>query len=131
MRRVVIDTNVLVSSVLSPTGVPAEILKRCFSDSLQSICSDEILEEYKRVLAYEKLNIETDTQSGIFDAMEETSIIIRPPKSTTPLPHESDRIFYDTAIAGEATLITGNTKHFPAEPFVVTPTEFMAKENNE
>ncbi|MCL2662882.1 MAG: hypothetical protein FWE83_06060 [Oscillospiraceae bacterium] len=40
--------------------------------------------------------------------------------------HGSDRIFYDTAIASGAVLITGNTKHFPDEPIIMTPSEFLA-----
>ena len=48
-------------------------------------------------------------------------------KSTVALPDESDRIFYDVARASEAILITGNTKHFPNEPFIMTPAEFLVK----
>jgi len=128
MHRVVLDTNVVVSAVLSPKGIPAEILKRCFSNFLQILCSSEILDEYKRVLSYGKLNIETYTQTGIIDAVREASTLIVPTKSTIVLPHESDRIFYDTAKTGEAVLITGNIKHFPNEPFIMTPSDFMREE---
>ena len=42
-----------------------------------------------------------------------------------PMPDESDRIFYDTDKQSGSILITGNTKHFPDEPFIMTPAEFM------
>ena len=38
---------------------------------------------------------------------------------------ESDRVFYDVAKAAEAFLITGNKKHYPDEPFVITPRDFI------
>jgi hypothetical protein len=46
-------------------------------------------------------------------------------ESPTPLPDESDRKFYDTAKYCGAFLITGNIKHFPQEPFIITPAEFL------
>jgi hypothetical protein len=41
------------------------------------------------------------------------------------MPDESDRVFYDVAKTAGAYLITGNTKHFPQEPFILTPAEFV------
>jgi len=129
MRQIVIDTNVIISSVLSPNGKPSEIVKRCFSNSLQLICTNEILDEYRRVLSYNKLNITADTQASIIRAIEEVAVFIEPTVSEIPLPHESDRIFYDTAKSGNAILITGNLKHFPDEPFIMTPSDLMQKED--
>jgi len=52
---------------------------------------------------------------------------INPPTSTISLPDETDRIFYDTAKSSEAVLITGNIRHYPEEPFIMTPAEFLSK----
>jgi hypothetical protein len=41
------------------------------------------------------------------------------------MPDETDRKFYDTAKAAGAMLITGNTKHYPDEPFILTPAAFI------
>ena len=87
--------------------------------------SSAILDEYKRVLAYEKLNITPQTQRGIIDAIEDLGTLIKPTASDIILPDESDRIFYDTALASEAILITGNLKHYPAEIFIMTPADFL------
>ena len=32
---------------------------------------------------------------------------------------------YDTAIASGAVLVTGNKKHYPEEPIILSPTEFL------
>ena len=42
-----------------------------------------------------------------------------------------DRIFYDAAKDNEAFLITGNTKHYPDEPFILTPAQFLEKFDSE
>jgi len=38
---------------------------------------------------------------------------------------ETDRVFYDTAKASGAILITGNIRHYPAMPFIMTPADFL------
>jgi predicted nucleic acid-binding protein len=47
-----------------------------------------------------------------------------PVASVFPMTDESDRKFYDVAKTAEAFLVTGNMKHYPKEPFIVTPSEF-------
>ena len=42
-----------------------------------------------------------------------------------PMSDEDDRIFYDIAKASHAILLTGNIKHFPLEPFIVSPADFL------
>jgi len=125
MEQVVIDTNVVVSSVLSSKGNPAKIMKLCLNDLIKIVLSNEILDEYKRVLSYNRLNIAIETQSGIIRAIEEVATIVEPTKSTISFADESDRVFYDTAKASNSILITGNVKHFPNESFIMTPSEFF------
>lgn len=124
-RHVVIDTNVVVSSILSDKGAPSKIMNLCFSGVLRMVYTADIFDEYKRVLAYGKLNIAVETQAGITGAIREAGTMIDPPRSGIPMPDESDRVFYDTAKAGSAILITGNIKHYPAEPFIMTPADFL------
>ncbi|MDR3270840.1 MAG: hypothetical protein LBT32_04945 [Peptococcaceae bacterium] len=38
---------------------------------------------------------------------------------------EDDRVFYDAAKSVGAYLITGNIKHFPQGPFILTPLAFL------
>jgi len=38
---------------------------------------------------------------------------------------EDERAFYDTAKNNDAYLVTGNTRHYPNESFILTPTEFI------
>ena len=38
---------------------------------------------------------------------------------------EADKKFYEVALAANAVLVTGNTKHFPRNKRIVTPAEFL------
>lgn len=43
-----------------------------------------------------------------------------------PLPDEDDRVFYEVSLSVEDSfLITGNLKHYPQTPKVITPTDFL------
>ncbi|MCL2189968.1 MAG: putative toxin-antitoxin system toxin component, PIN family [Defluviitaleaceae bacterium] len=126
--HVVIDTNVIISAALSPMGSPARAVNYILdADDVQIVCTTSILNEYRKVLAYKKLKIDADTQAAILQEIIKIGKLINPPLSTTPMPDETDRIFYDAARASNAMLITGNAKHYPVEPFIVTPTQFLAK----
>ena len=126
MINVVIDTNVLISAALSIKGNPAKVIE-CITDlkEIKLFYAEKIFDEYKKVLAYERLNIDIEMQDRALNLIKKIGILIEPTVSTIPLPDETDRIFYDTAKANRAILITGNTKHFPAEPSIMTPTEFL------
>ena len=124
--NIVIDTNVIVSAILSTNGNPYKVLNLIGNDDTVNVyyCA-EILAEYKKVLAYERLHISAETQRDILDTIEKFGILIEPTVSDIPMIDETDRIFYDTAKAAEATLLTGNIKHYPAEPFIMLPADFI------
>jgi putative PIN family toxin of toxin-antitoxin system len=128
MMKVVIDTNIIISSNLSSKGKPAEIMSLFYTGKLQMFYTDNIFAEYKRVLAYPRLNIAASKQTDIINALEVGGIFIpKPPTSTIHMLDESDREFYDTAKAIGAVLITGNLKHFPVEPFIMNPADFLSR----
>ena len=71
MIKVVLDTNVIVSAYLVPTGKPAEILSLARKGKLHIFLSQEIINEIKRTLLSPKLRkIHKDT-------LEQTSLFVR------------------------------------------------------
>jgi putative PIN family toxin of toxin-antitoxin system len=126
MKSVVLDTNIVISSVISSNGNPSAIMSLVSDGEIQAYYSNEILDEYKKVLAYDRLKINSEKQVEIIEKIIEQGILIEPEKSDIPLPDESDRVFYDTAKDANAILITGNIKHFPNEDFILTPVQFLA-----
>ena len=125
MTKVVLDTNIVVSAAITTHGKPATILKLCFTEKLQVYYATSIINEYIRVLSYKHLNIPNTMKFDIISAIIEAGEFLNPIPSTIPLPDETDRVFYDTAKASGAILITGNIKHYPNEPFIKTPSDFL------
>ena len=132
MSKVVIDTNVIVSTFISKIGKPAKILNLCFENKLYICYTCEILQEYEEVLSRQHFNFKIININDLLDTIKETGILIENIKSSEiNMPDESDRIFYDTAKESGAILITGNKKHYPDEPFILTPAEFLENLTNE
>jgi len=126
MLKVVIDTNIVISAALSPSGKCAKIVEIIAeNEEIQLFYNGEILFEYKEVLSRKHLRIADKIQKGIIESIKKVGIKLEPSPSEISLPDESDRIFYDTALAAGATLITGNKKHYPAEYFIMLPAEFL------
>lgn len=131
MKRVVIDTNVLISSIFSSHGAPARIMDMVSDKEIQLLYNAEILEEYIRVLAYERLKIDTLVQQGVIQKIVELGVMADSVESDISMPDESDRCFYDLAKTNSATLITYNDKHYPVEPFIVSPADLVTSESSE
>ena len=125
--HVVIDTNVLVSAMISRSGKPAEIIQHMINKTIIPCYDHRILREYIEVLNRPRFGF---TQSEI----QEILILIRyDGLSVVPAPFditftdEPDKAFYETALFCRANLITGNKKHYPQDSFIVTPAEFLEK----
>ncbi|MCL1975774.1 MAG: putative toxin-antitoxin system toxin component, PIN family [Firmicutes bacterium] len=129
MRGVVIDTNVVISSTLTSEGNPHKIMELISEKHVKLYYSSAILDEYKRVLAYKKLNISNQTQEKIIEEIEKLGVLVEPISSIIHLLHEDDRIFYDVAKASHAILVTGNLKHYPVEPTIMTPADYLKSES--
>jgi len=127
ITHVVIDTNVLVSALWSQNGTPAKIAHMIPDGKIVPCYSNEIMEEYREVLSRDKFSFPQGQINALFDNIKKYGQIFAPEPSTAPMTDEDDRIFYDTAITSKAILITGNKKHFPPEPFIMEPAEFVTK----
>ena len=56
----------------------------------------------------------------------ERGLRVRRILSKESFPDPKDIVFYEVALSkDDAFLVTGNTKHFPNTPIVVTPAEMM------
>jgi putative PIN family toxin of toxin-antitoxin system len=113
--KVVLDTNVLVSGLLSPSRPPADIVRMTSAGTLQLCYDARILTEYKNILSRPKFGLELAHIEALLDQIKACgySVAAKPlPKS---LPDKEDEPFLEVAIAGQAQcLITGNLKHYPA-----------------
>ena len=128
--RVVLDTNVLVSGLLSPFGPPGEIV-RLVSDGSIILCVDaRIIAEYEDVLARPKFGFDQDDVSALMDLIDATGESVAAQPLSVRLPDIDDEPFLEVTVAASADfLVTGNTAHFPPDAWqdatVVSPAEFM------
>jgi putative PIN family toxin of toxin-antitoxin system len=128
MLKAVLDTNVLVSGMLSASGSPGRIvnlMKQTRQRQFNVYYNDEIISEYRDVLARGKFHFSPVTVERLFEALLAIGFPVCAISSRVPMPDESDRVFYDVAKASGALLVTGNKKHYPDEPFIITPAEFI------
>ncbi len=131
MRRIVLDTNVLVSGLLNPFGAPGRILDMVLSDDLQLIIDDRILAEYREVLHRNEFGFHQSLVKTLLDYIDLTAEHVYPAPLGIPLRDPDDVMFLEVAIAGGAhALVTGNKRHYPREAVkdlrVVNPAELLA-----
>lgn len=126
--RLVLDTNVVVAGLLNPHGAPGSIMNAVLGGRVSVIVDDRVLFEYRDVLSRPKFGFDHQYVESLLDYLEHTSerVTVSPIDNTVADP--DDVAFYEVAIAGDADfLITGNLKHFPAKPYIVSPAAFVAK----
>jgi putative PIN family toxin of toxin-antitoxin system len=115
MIRVVLDTNVLVSGILSEKGPPAKILDLMLDGALVPIVEPRIIAEYRDVLARPKLSLDQAHVKQLLDVIETVGSLVAAPPWPRPMPDADDEVFIAAAHCGAATLITGNLVHYPVE----------------
>jgi uncharacterized protein len=84
--RAVIDTRVLVSAVIAPSGNEA-LLLLAINQNLVSPCfSVELLDEYEEVLRRPKFGLEADEIKSLMDPIRKLGELIQPVPLLPPLP---------------------------------------------
>ena len=129
MTYVVIDTNVIVASLLTRNhdSATARVMDAVYSRRIVPLVNDSIMAEYSDVLFRPYLNLDSSKCEFIVSLMTDIGLHLDPVQSNAPMPDEADRVFYEVALAGPAgdtKLVTGNLRHYPVEPMVVTPAQF-------
>ena len=126
---VVIDTNVLVSAVLKSHSVPGSIVELAFDGPIIPILNEAIEKEYREVLSRPKFHLPEDLIEGIMSTFHKRAIYVDAEHLDVELQDPKDLVFYEVVMEErkeeEAYLVTGNIRHFPNRPFIVTPREML------
>ncbi len=126
--NIVLDTNVLVSAMLSPGRKAYSILQSVFFDVFQLVYDSRIMDEYERVLHYAKFGFDDGDIEAILSPIKESGLhIVAHPIKDVPFTDESDRKFFEVAKMAGAVLVTGNLKHFPDDPIIMSVSDFHLK----
>ena len=128
MIYAVIDTNVIVSAMLTrhSDAATAKILNAIIENEITALYNDEIIQEYKEVLHRKKFGFPKQIIDKIIERIHKRGISTTRTHSDEVFPDPKDVVFYEVAMSKEdAYLVTGNIKHFPQKPIVVTPAEML------
>lgn len=129
MIRAVLDTNVLISALLSPEGAPAQILRTWLAGVFELILSRHLIEELDRALAYRKIRARVEAEEAqAFRTLLERVAVIQQDEETdakTTGPGDVDLIaltqrYADVLVTGDRALL--------AEPLPIpalSPRDFL------
>jgi len=114
LPRLVIDTNVFVSGLISGSASPAQILRAIHHRKLVHLVSDPIVEEYLRVLSYPQIRrfkkitdeFVADIAAYLVYQTERVELV----SSIRLSPDPDDDVFLETAVDGRADWLVTNDK---------------------
>lgn len=95
--------------------------------TITPIYNEEILCEYNEVLHHPKFHLADEAITNILAYIRQYGIHSDGIAYTGDMPDENDRPFYEVSLSvDESFLVTGNLRHFPATPKVISPAEMVA-----
>ena len=131
-KKVVIDTNVLVSSLLKPKSKARDIYRLALRGKIKLYISEDLLNELKRVLEYPKFEIERLQKETFLKNLQRVATFVYPKQSIDVIKEDSpDNRFLECAVEAKVDyLISGDKKHLlPLKNFegirILNPDEFL------
>jgi putative PIN family toxin of toxin-antitoxin system len=128
--RIVLDTNVLISGIITPFGNAARILDMIVLGEIHALYDDRILAEYREVLQRPKFGFERHVIEEFLTFIESEGSKVTAIPLNEEMIDKGDIPFIETAITGLVdVLITGNKRHFKGKTTrrikIMTPDEFL------
>ena len=128
MIYAVVDTNVFVSALLSrhADASTVKVVEAFQERKFKLLFNREIFNEYYDVLLRPRLKLPEEKVQKLISQIGSDGIASNRLHSDEHFPDRKDVVFYEVAMSKEdAYLVTGNKKHFPNKPIVVTPAEMV------
>jgi putative PIN family toxin of toxin-antitoxin system len=124
----VLDTNVLVSGLISAKGPPGRLIDAFLARRLQIAFDDRILQEYKAVLARPKFQFKPADVTAFWEILPFQCHLVAMPVECLQASDPDDTKFLEVATATESkTLVTGNKRYYPeksrGDVVILTPAE--------
>lgn len=125
----VIDTNVIVSSMLKHNSIPGKIIDLIFEKSIIPLLNEEIIDEYYEVLSRNMFGFNKEVIDNTINEIKLSGIFLERKEALEAFIDSDDIVFYEIVMSArntmDAYLITGNLKHYPVRNYVVTPREML------
>ena len=125
----VIDTNVIVSSMLKANSIPGTIIQLIRDDVIIPLVNEEIINEYIDVLTRNKFDFEPKAVDDSIGLINTKGIFINREQRLEDFIDKDDIVFYEIVMSArntmDAYLVTGNIRHYPIRNYIVTPREMI------
>ena len=125
----VIDTNVIVSSMLKKESIPGQIVQSVSEGIIIPILNEEILKEYLDVLSRNKFGLKSEEIADLLARIKRNAVYLKRKQTLEDFVDEDDIVFFEIVMSARSTmdayLVTGNMKHYPIRSYVVTPAQMM------
>ena len=104
-------------------------MELAFNGTIIPIFNDDIIKEYINVLSRSKFHLTQEIINDVIGSIKDKGVYVDEETIDIDLPEPKDRVFYEVVMEErkdeDAYLVTGNIKHFPTEPFIVTPRQML------
>lgn len=127
----VVDTNILVSAFFNFDSIPGKIVQCVLQNIITPIFNDKMMSEYIEVLHRAKFKFDDELIDFVIAHIYKTGIRLESTDTidSKNFPDKKDIAFYEVVLTARKSqdtyLVTGNTKHFPEETFVVTARQML------
>ena len=125
----VIDTNVLVSAALKPESLPGQVLELVLDGIIVPVLNKSIKKEYRDVLMRPKFAFPEQIIKDLLCELDSHGVYVDAQPLDVDFLDPNDVVFYEVVMEKRkdenAYLVTGNIRHFPEKPFVVTPRQMI------
>jgi uncharacterized protein len=112
--RVVLDTNIIVSALLQPLGMPAQVFSLAATNVVRMCVTDAIFSEYDEVIRRPRFKRSLKEIDAALQTIRANSVWVTPGLKVAVCSDPDDDMLLERAQAAEAHhLITGNLRHFP------------------
>jgi uncharacterized protein len=116
MIRAVLDANVLVSALVSPGGIPAQVLRAWRDERFHLVASQAILSEIDQVLRYAKVRkrhgmSDNEIKEWIDDLAHLAVLVPGQITVTVIIEDPADDRYLECALEGEAECIVSGDQH--------------------
>ena len=125
----VIDTNVIVSSMLKAPSNPAAVVNLIKENVIVPLLNSEIIDEYKNVLLRNEFGFSEEVVEKVINEIIIRFIKLDRKTVFEEFKDKADIVFYEIVMSARCTmdayLVTGNIKHYPIRNYVVTPRQML------
>ena len=113
---VVLDTNVIISALLSPKGAPAEIIRRWEAGEFDVVTAPPLLAELKRALEYDRVKKHFKRPRKMIATLIKrletvVTVVASPPSLDVIRDDPADNRMLECALAGKASYIVTGDAH--------------------